>query len=105
VGAADRAAVTLPDGRVRTADVAWRDPGTGLTVLRLRGGEADLPWLPIAGDAPLETPAPTRPGAPLLDARGQVVGVTVSRDGALAVVPAAAVRALLEQARHGRSSS
>lgn len=33
--------VTLPDGGTAQADVAGRDPGTDLAVLRLRGGDAE----------------------------------------------------------------
>ncbi len=50
VGRADRAQVTLPDGRTARADVVGRDPDTDLAVIRITADGASFPWAAL-GDS------------------------------------------------------
>lgn len=82
--------------------IAASQPPRGATVTSVERDLQAADGSTIAGA--IKTDAAIEPGAPLLDARGAVVGVSSQAGGSGHVVPASAVQALLAQATAGAAA-
>lgn len=105
-GAAGAAALSFSEMTAAAGDhvyaIAASQPPRGATVTAVDQDLQAADGSTIAGA--IKTDAAIEPGAPVLDMRGAVVGVSSRTDGTGRVVPASAVQALLAQATAGAAA-